>query len=438
MPESVLQTLEAAADAAHSGANAVQQSPNTLQTHGGSSSSSASQASSGEHTPKETSDRSQTPTHGTSGSQSSAAASPLGAQVEGKPSPPPGLSPHSAQQQMQQQFQYNGRQVQVQSPQQMAAQQLLLQQHAQFQQALFQQQMAQQQLLNGQRATRVGRQQNRPPQFPPQFYPQGPMYPPMSFEMYQQMLYSSGTMDAATFAQSMANGAVWSMYQLACANAVGQANAGHMHAAQMPQAPFYGAPMGTDPYASLPHQVTYYGPPENMPTPPPQHASPPPPAPQQQQQNAHPAGFAYGAPIPSQSPSNEQQHQQQQQQQQHPSHRHFRGDSHSLSNSANSVSGRHRQQPSFQGEQANFPEEPVQRSERRHRGGHDGKAPTPNTYKTEICRSHQANGTCEYGSSCQFSHGAHELRSREVDSKYKTELYVLALDSCDATRCAVC
>ena len=43
------------------------------------------------------------------------------------------------------------------------------------------------------------------------------------------------------------------------------------------------------------------------------------------------------------------------------------------------------------------------------------------TYKTEICRSHQYSGACEYGSSCQFAHGLEELRTREVDSKFKTE-----------------
>ena len=43
------------------------------------------------------------------------------------------------------------------------------------------------------------------------------------------------------------------------------------------------------------------------------------------------------------------------------------------------------------------------------------------TYKTEICRSHQYSGSCEYGSACQFAHGLEELRTREVDSKFKTE-----------------
>jgi len=31
-------------------------------------------------------------------------------------------------------------------------------------------------------------------------------------------------------------------------------------------------------------------------------------------------------------------------------------------------------------------------------------------YKTEICRKFQQSGLCEYGSSCQFAHGLHEVR----------------------------
>ena len=46
---------------------------------------------------------------------------------------------------------------------------------------------------------------------------------------------------------------------------------------------------------------------------------------------------------------------------------------------------------------------------------------SPSTYKTEICRSHQYSGCCEYGPSCQFAHGLEELRTREVDVKFKTE-----------------
>ena len=41
----------------------------------------------------------------------------------------------------------------------------------------------------------------------------------------------------------------------------------------------------------------------------------------------------------------------------------------------------------------------------------------PLTWKTEICRSHFTTGICEYGDSCQFAHGIHELRYREFDAK---------------------
>jgi hypothetical protein len=47
---------------------------------------------------------------------------------------------------------------------------------------------------------------------------------------------------------------------------------------------------------------------------------------------------------------------------------------------------------------------------------------SPNTYKTEICRSHATTGYCEYGAYCQFAHGVSELRSRDFDVKYKTKL----------------
>ena len=54
------------------------------------------------------------------------------------------------------------------------------------------------------------------------------------------------------------------------------------------------------------------------------------------------------------------------------------------------------------------------------RGGSDAER-SLSTYKTEICRSHQYSGCCEYGPSCQFAHGLEELRTREVDAKFKTE-----------------
>lgn len=33
-------------------------------------------------------------------------------------------------------------------------------------------------------------------------------------------------------------------------------------------------------------------------------------------------------------------------------------------------------------------------------------------YKTELCKSYQATLMCKYGQSCQFAHGAHELRKK--------------------------
>ncbi|XP_076832112.1 mRNA decay activator protein ZFP36 [Brachyhypopomus gauderio] len=49
-------------------------------------------------------------------------------------------------------------------------------------------------------------------------------------------------------------------------------------------------------------------------------------------------------------------------------------------------------------------------------------APQPsNRYKTELCRSFQENGSCKYGSKCQFAHGESELRCLNRHPKYKTE-----------------
>ncbi|KAI1893372.1 hypothetical protein AGOR_G00123060 [Albula goreensis] len=44
-----------------------------------------------------------------------------------------------------------------------------------------------------------------------------------------------------------------------------------------------------------------------------------------------------------------------------------------------------------------------------------------NRYKTELCRSFQENGSCKYGSKCQFAHGEAELRGLYRHPKYKTE-----------------
>jgi len=43
-------------------------------------------------------------------------------------------------------------------------------------------------------------------------------------------------------------------------------------------------------------------------------------------------------------------------------------------------------------------------------------------YKTELCRQFQENGTCCYGTRCQFAHGRAELRSVTRHPKYKTDL----------------
>lgn len=42
-------------------------------------------------------------------------------------------------------------------------------------------------------------------------------------------------------------------------------------------------------------------------------------------------------------------------------------------------------------------------------------------YKTELCRSWKATGTCTLNDRCMFAHGAHELRTRKCDPRYKTK-----------------
>uniref|UniRef100_A0A4W5LRL9 mRNA decay activator protein ZFP36 n=1 Tax=Hucho hucho TaxID=62062 RepID=A0A4W5LRL9_9TELE len=52
----------------------------------------------------------------------------------------------------------------------------------------------------------------------------------------------------------------------------------------------------------------------------------------------------------------------------------------------------------------------------------NNQTPLPsNRYKTELCRSFQENGSCKYGSKCQFAHGEPELRGLYRHPKYKTE-----------------
>uniref|UniRef100_A0A8C5DU10 mRNA decay activator protein ZFP36 n=1 Tax=Gouania willdenowi TaxID=441366 RepID=A0A8C5DU10_GOUWI len=52
------------------------------------------------------------------------------------------------------------------------------------------------------------------------------------------------------------------------------------------------------------------------------------------------------------------------------------------------------------------------------------RAPLPHIstrYKTELCRTFEENGTCKYGTKCQFAHGVEELRGLSRHPKYKTE-----------------
>ncbi|KAM4714655.1 cysteine three histidine 1 [Anableps anableps] len=43
-------------------------------------------------------------------------------------------------------------------------------------------------------------------------------------------------------------------------------------------------------------------------------------------------------------------------------------------------------------------------------------------YKTELCTSYAATGSCKYAARCQFAHGLHELHVPFRHPKYKTEL----------------
>ena len=43
-------------------------------------------------------------------------------------------------------------------------------------------------------------------------------------------------------------------------------------------------------------------------------------------------------------------------------------------------------------------------------------------FKTEICKFWQLHGTCEYGDTCSFAHGSHELKQRmDMHKNYKTK-----------------
>jgi len=62
----------------------------------------------------------------------------------------------------------------------------------------------------------------------------------------------------------------------------------------------------------------------------------------------------------------------------------------------------------------------IKREARRRRKKNQRKSIAQN-YKTEICRSHQMLGYCEYEDLCQFAHGVNELLPRQFGLKYKTE-----------------
>ncbi|KAI5850609.1 hypothetical protein BZA05DRAFT_374237 [Tricharina praecox] len=46
---------------------------------------------------------------------------------------------------------------------------------------------------------------------------------------------------------------------------------------------------------------------------------------------------------------------------------------------------------------------------------------TNNLYKTEMCRNWSEVGECKYGKSCQFAHGAQELRVVQRHGQWKTK-----------------
>lgn len=43
-------------------------------------------------------------------------------------------------------------------------------------------------------------------------------------------------------------------------------------------------------------------------------------------------------------------------------------------------------------------------------------------YKTELCRTYEDNGSCRYGTRCQFAHGEEELRPVARHPRYKSEI----------------
>lgn len=48
--------------------------------------------------------------------------------------------------------------------------------------------------------------------------------------------------------------------------------------------------------------------------------------------------------------------------------------------------------------------------------------PDLSKYKTELCKSWEAEGKCSYGSRCRFAHGNEELMAKNVPKSYKSKL----------------
>lgn len=318
--------------------------------------------------------------------------------------------------------------IQHQQQMQLAAQQYQLQLAAFQHHQLLQQQQQQQVPHHARNPSRTDRRPPHPnatrqyanPFFAANGGPNGgpsPIYqPPMSYEMYQQMLFASGTIDATLFAAAVASGQVFQMYQamLAQTGANGYYGQNPMQAEyslQMQQGGYYAPADAATVAAYRANKVPATG---LLPSP----AAYAEYAASQGYANGG-AGPAYGyngfqaataaaaaAGGASAGPSPDGAA---------PRHGANGGSRRGQSTSSDEGADGTFDPTAIAAQAAGVVPPPVH-------GGSSKTSPQPSTYKTEICRSHQATGSCEYGSSCQFSHGAHELRSREVDSKYKTEL----------------
>uniref|UniRef100_A0AC34FS89 C3H1-type domain-containing protein n=1 Tax=Panagrolaimus sp. ES5 TaxID=591445 RepID=A0AC34FS89_9BILA len=51
-----------------------------------------------------------------------------------------------------------------------------------------------------------------------------------------------------------------------------------------------------------------------------------------------------------------------------------------------------------------------------------GKTRVSSAYKTMLCNMFSTNGSCSYGTGCQYAHGAEEIRPAIPHPKYKTQL----------------